>query len=208
MIVRTQMTAPAITIEASRHPDEARRLLARRRIRQLPVMRGARLVGIVTDRDLRAARAATATTVAALMTPAPLVIAPDAAVDEAARLLRAHKLGALPVVERKALVGILTVSDVLDAFVALSGVTATSYRLAISGGTPKAMESALRHAVTHAHGEVKWLHHAPRAKPARLDARIAAAHVDDVVAAVEAQDLDVLSVVASRGLRPAPRERR
>ena len=212
MIVRNQMSSTVITIDAGSHPDTARRLLARHRIRQLPVMRGRRLVGIVTDRDLHAARGATATSVAALMTPKPLVVAPDAAVDEAARLLRAHKIGALPVVERQKLVGILTVSDVLDAFVALSGVTEASYRLVITGAAPVAMERHLRHAVTRAHGELKWLHRSPRARPPRLDARIKATHIDEVVEAVEAQDLEVLSVVATvataRALRPGPRARR
>ncbi|MFN8641958.1 MAG: CBS domain-containing protein [Candidatus Binatia bacterium] len=213
MIVRNRMTSPVVTVAASAHPDEARRLLARHRIRQLPVVRGTRLAGIVTDRDLRAASAAGASSVATLMTPKPLVIAPDAAVDEAARLLRAHKIGALPVVERTALVGILTVSDVLDAFVDLSGVSETSYRLAIAGATPAALERALRQSVTRHRGELKWLHHVPRSRPPRLEARVRAPHVDEIVAAIEAQELDVLGVVATvagsgRALRPAPRGRR
>lgn len=212
MIVRNQMSSTVITVEAGSHPDEARRLLTRHRIRQLPVVRGARLVGIVTDRDLGAARAVKATAVTALMTPKPLTVTPDAAVDEAARLLRLHKIGALPVVERQKLVGILTVSDVLDAFVALSGVTEASYRLAVTGAAPGAMEHLVRQAVARGRGDVKWLHCSSRTRPPRLDTRIRAARIDDVVAAIEAQGLEVLGVVATvaaaRGVRPGPRGRR
>ena len=214
MIVRHRMSSSVITIDAGSHPDEARRLLTRHRIRQLPVLRGSRLAGIVTDRDLRTARAAAARTVSALMTPTPLVIGPDAAVDEAARVLRAHKIGALPVVERRSLIGILTVSDVLDAFVALSGVTEASYRLTITGGTPAVMERHLRHAVAQHRGELKWLHGTTRVRPPRLDARVRAAHIEDVVESIEAQDLEVTGVVATvaatrpRAVRPAPRGRR
>jgi acetoin utilization protein AcuB len=214
MIVRNRMTAAVITVQSGSPPDEARRLLQRHRIRQLPVLRGERLVGIVTDRDLRSARGATATSVAALMTPKPLVVAPDAAVDEAARVLRSHKIGALPVVDRQRLVGILTVSDVLDAFVAVSGVSEPSYRLAITGAPPAAMERHLRQAVARCHAELKWVHRTPRIRPPRLEARVRATHIEDVVAAIEAANLEVLGVVAtavarpSAAVRPAPRGRR
>lgn len=213
MIVRNRMTSRVVTVEASAPPDSARRLLARHRIRQLPVVRGTRLAGIITDRDLRAARAAEAGTVAKLMTSKPVVVAPDAAIDEAAILLRTHKIGALPVIDRGDLVGILTVSDVLDAFVELSGVRETSYRLTIVGAPPMEMEGALRQAVARHHAELRWLHHTPRSRPPRLDARVRAPHVEEVVAAIEAHGLDVLGVVATvagrgRGIRPAPRGRR
>jgi len=119
MLVRDRMTSKVVTIDANRPAADAEALLLRHRIRQLPVMRGGQLVGIITHRDLRRARAPRAT-VSAVMTAKPAAIAPDAAIDEAARLLRSYKVGGLPVMEGKALVGILTVADVLDAFIELS----------------------------------------------------------------------------------------
>lgn len=122
MLVRDRMTAKVVTIDADRPAADAEALLLRHRIRQLPVTRDGRLVGIVTHRDLRRTRAARAT-VASLMTAKPAAIAPDATIDEAARRLRSYKVGGLPVVEGKALVGILTVADVLDALIEIRSPT-------------------------------------------------------------------------------------
>jgi len=116
----------------------ARELMELHRINQLPVVVNGRLVGIITDRDVRdampgaiaAARdAATAhrrrtseeePTVEATMTTDVLTLAPGDSVVEAARLLRRERIGALPIVEGHRLVGILTRSDVLDAFIGLA----------------------------------------------------------------------------------------
>ena len=196
MLVRNRMSHPAITIEAGRPTSEATRLLARHRIRQLPVMRNGQLVGIITHRDLRGVRPG-ARSVAATMTAKPRTIAPDAAVDEAAKLLRAYRIGSLPVVDRKQLVGIITVADVLDAFVALSGVAEATYRLAVSGRGGPAMETRARRAVERARGEVKWLHRDARSRPQQLQMRVKVKRVDDLVAALEADGFDVLRVVAA-----------
>ena len=118
MLVRSHMSRRVITVEPQRSAAEVRGLLQRHRIRQLPVMRKGRLVGIVTDRDLRGVRDSKRS-VADVMTAKPFVVSPTASVDEAARLLRSYKIGALPVVDGG--VGrIITASDLLDAFVRLS----------------------------------------------------------------------------------------
>jgi len=116
----------------------ARELMELHRINQLPVAVNGRLVGIITDRDVRdampgaiaAARAAAAThrrrtseeepTVEATMTADVLTLAPGDSVVQAARVLRRERIGALPIVEGHRLVGILTRSDVLDAFIGLA----------------------------------------------------------------------------------------
>jgi CBS domain-containing protein len=126
--VRDLMRAPVATVAPETPAREAVRLLRARRIRHLPVVdQNGRLVGIVTDRDLRqavfhpAVQARLGSTgeavgdlpVRELMTGAVVTVAPWADLREAARLMHERKIGALPVVEDGRLVGILTETDVL-----------------------------------------------------------------------------------------------
>lgn len=196
MLVRDYMTGKVITIDADQPVRAASDLLARHRIRQVPTLRGGRLVGIVTQRDLRSAPA-TARTVSQVMTAKPFVIAPDAAIDEAAHLLRTYKIGALPVVEDHELVGIITISDVLDAFIALSGVAEPSYRLVVSAGNGRDPQVRVREVITEHGGEIRWMHRSQRRRPVRLDVRVKAKHIDDIVTALEAAGIEVQAVIAA-----------
>jgi acetoin utilization protein AcuB len=93
MVVRDYMSSQVITIDPQCTIADARRLLRKHRIRQLPVVHKDRLVGIITDRDLRSTSAATKT-VGEVMTAKPTVIRPMVPIDEAARVLRKLKVGA------------------------------------------------------------------------------------------------------------------
>jgi acetoin utilization protein AcuB len=106
----------------------ARRLMAKHRVNQLPVMDNDHLVGIVTDRDIRDAyptslmidrtkaidRFADTITVEEVMTHDVFVVRPDTPLAAAVGLLRRHRIGSLPVLKNKTLVGIITRSDILD----------------------------------------------------------------------------------------------
>jgi len=198
MLVLHRMSQKVITVDPDQTLDEARKLLQRHRIRQLPVLRKQRLVGIITDRDLRSAPA-TAETIADVMTAKPLVISRDASVDEAARLLRTRKFGALPVVDGGKLVGILTASDILDAFIDLSGVGEATYRIVLCGAKGKQAQDQVRRTVESKHGELKWMH--PDGHDAsKLHLRLKAPHIDEVVTTLEAAGFDVETVVASSRL--------
>jgi acetoin utilization protein AcuB len=199
MLVRNRMSSKVITVEPEQSLDNARALLHRHRIRQLPVVRKGRLVGIITDRDLRSA-GTNAETVAELMTSKPMIIGPNAAVDEAARLLTARKIGALPVVDGGKLVGILASSDILDAFVDLSGVGEATYRLVLSGAKGKQAERQVRDMVAQKRGELKWLHPDTR-HPDKLHLRLKSRRVDDIVTALEAAGFNVEVLVAPAGSR-------
>jgi acetoin utilization protein AcuB len=106
-------------------------LLRRRDIRSVPVLEDGRLIGIVTDRDVRQVapayplfreeeeirRYTENLTVTAAMTADPMTIAPDAPLVEAAKVLETYRISALPVVDGTKLVGMLTVTDLLRVFV-------------------------------------------------------------------------------------------
>jgi acetoin utilization protein AcuB len=118
-------------------------LLRTRKIRHLPVVDGhGRLVGIVTDRDLRqvvfdariqdalgdASLALRALTVREIMTWGVISVRADADLRAAVRLMRERKIGALPVVDDGLVVGILTESDVLAAIEKLLGARLATIR--------------------------------------------------------------------------------
>jgi acetoin utilization protein AcuB len=121
--VAERMTRTVLTIRRDATATTAWALMKVRRLRHLPVVddRG-RLVGIVSDRDLtqvpfaptRAGQAVPiGMPVERIMTAAVVSVRPDDDVGEAARLMWEHKIGALPVVEKGRLVGILSEIDLM-----------------------------------------------------------------------------------------------
>jgi acetoin utilization protein AcuB len=130
------MTRGPVTIREAATIGAAWKLMRARKIRHLPVLdaRG-RLVGIVTDRDLRQVifdpdihaqlgaipKALNILTVREIMTWGVISVRPDSDLREAARVMHTHKIGALPVVTDGRVVGILTESDVVKGFVDVLG---------------------------------------------------------------------------------------
>jgi acetoin utilization protein AcuB len=83
----------------------------------VPVLHNGKLVGIVTDSDLRSHMGFLDKTEARVaMSEALVTVSPTSPVQEVARILVERKIGALPVVEEGQLVGVLTTTDVLEAF--------------------------------------------------------------------------------------------
>jgi acetoin utilization protein AcuB len=131
MLVRDKMTRDVITITPDQSLRMAKERLRKHGVRRLPVVRDGKLVGIVTDRDVRRAWASPATslsthkllylldrvTVEEVMTPQPLTVTPETPLLEAARLLHDRRIGGLPVVEGGTVVGIITETDLLGAFI-------------------------------------------------------------------------------------------
>ena len=118
ILVREIMSRRLVTVTRDTPLSEARHLLAEHRIRRLPVMIGRRLVGIVSDRDLRSAGASHDwTPVAQIMTRRVVTVTAQTRVDEAARIILDGRFGGLPVVDGDELTGIVTETDLLRAFV-------------------------------------------------------------------------------------------
>jgi acetoin utilization protein AcuB len=132
-LVADIMTSNPVTVTPRNAIRTAINLMREGGYRRLPVVDRGRLVGIITDRDLR--RAANSPfvvreqwydnfildhiEVGSCMTPNPLTIEPSTLIAEAARMMRNHKIGGLPVVEEGQLVGIVTETDLLDFLISL-----------------------------------------------------------------------------------------
>ena len=135
MRVDQWMNRDLVTVEPHDSFRTAMHLIRQKGIRHLPVVEDKRLVGIVTDRDLRQAGPSGATslsihelhyvleklTVREIMTKHVVTIRPDQTVEDAALLLLGHRIGGLPVVRDGELVGIITETDILQAFLQLRG---------------------------------------------------------------------------------------
>jgi len=130
MTVREYMTPNPVTVSPQTPVSEAAERMKQGQFRRLPVMQGDELVGIVTDRDLKEAMPSDATalsiweigyliarlTVGEIMTKQPLTVADTLPLQAAAKILLEAKVGGLPVMHGGKLVGVITVTDVLRAF--------------------------------------------------------------------------------------------
>jgi len=140
MIVANRMSPNPHTIGPDASVAEALALMQEHGIRHLPVLDGDRLVGLVTDIDLRTAYFASLLeelAVKDVMTHDPLTIDSQETVYQAARLIHHHRLTGLPVLHDGKLKGIITLADILRVFVALLGLLDESSRLdvALRAGT-------------------------------------------------------------------------
>jgi acetoin utilization protein AcuB len=114
------MTVSPHTINAELTLDKAEVMMREHRIRHLPVLKGGKLVGVVTDRDLRMVESfkdvdPTKVKIEEAFTPEPYTVSPSAPVDEVAREMARHKYGCALVVDNNKLVGIFTWIDALIA---------------------------------------------------------------------------------------------
>ncbi len=135
MNVSDIMTEKPATARLETTLREALEMMTANSFHHLPVLgTNGHLIGILSDRDCRTAlnsphilreswqdeELATHLPVRAMMTAAPIVIAPEADAEEAARLMLSNQISCLPVMRDETLVGIVTRSDILLAFMNLS----------------------------------------------------------------------------------------
>jgi acetoin utilization protein AcuB len=134
------MTRTVLTVKPLDPITRARQIMVESRVNQLPVMKNKRIVGIVTDRDLRdafpsaflsawtSARPARKeqtldpkdVTVEMVMTADVVTLGPEETLSTAADTMRRERIGAIPIVAGENLLGIITRADILRAFVSLA----------------------------------------------------------------------------------------
>jgi acetoin utilization protein AcuB len=141
LLIKDSMTREVVALTPQSTAGEALALCRERRIRHLPVLEDGRLVGIVSDRDLRSAIPALGDPARAealgrilvreVMAREVATARPDDPIEEAANAMRERKIGCLPVVEDEVLVGIVSSSDVMEALVYLMGAHEPGNRLEV-----------------------------------------------------------------------------
>ncbi len=137
MLIKDWMTKDPVIISEDTSMIKAIHIMKERRFRRLPVVTSGRLVGMVTDRDLKEAAPSKATTldvhelyyllaelqVKEIMSHSPISVSQDDTVEHAAQIMLDHTISGLPVVDaHDQVVGIITQSDVFRAFMHITGV--------------------------------------------------------------------------------------
>ena len=152
MFVEKWMTPNPLTVQPEATVSFVAMEMARRKFRHFPVAEvtatGKKLVGIVSKYDIARAFPANlnpfslevfedsvATPVSTVMTRNVVTTTPNHGIEEAARLLRINRIGALPVLRDSRLVGILTESDIFDAFINVTAAKSGGMRVLVESDT-------------------------------------------------------------------------
>ncbi|MGH7286667.1 MAG: CBS domain-containing protein [Myxococcota bacterium] len=125
--VRDIMETKLVTISANERLSMVEDIMTLGRVRHMPVVQGGQLVGVVSERDLLRASLSVLSEhrdaerraflhvveISRVMSAPPIVIGPDASIEQAALLMADKKIGCLPVVAGDQLIGMVTETDVL-----------------------------------------------------------------------------------------------
>lgn len=145
MYVKSRMTKNPITIAANATISDAVALMKEKNLKRVPVVEGEKIVGVLTQSDIQKVSPTKATslsifeinyllsklTVKDAMTKNPVTIDVDSLLEEAAVIMREQRIGTLPVTEKGKLVGIITESDIFDAFIDLMGFKDVGSRITV-----------------------------------------------------------------------------
>jgi acetoin utilization protein AcuB len=143
MLVKERMSQPVISVATDLPIMEALDLMRREQIRRTPVMKNGKMVGIVSEKDLLNASPSDATSlsvweisyllsrvpVSDVMTKEVLTLDEETPIEQAARIMVDNKLGGLPVMRGKTVVGLITETDLFKCFLELMGARETGVRV-------------------------------------------------------------------------------
>ncbi|MGD8988490.1 MAG: CBS and ACT domain-containing protein [Syntrophobacterales bacterium] len=158
MLVARRMSRNPVAISPSASIMDAIELMKRHSIRHLAVVdREERLVGWVSDTDLRGVLIASMIeelTIGDVMISDPITVSSSDVLEQAAFLITQHKIGGMPVLEDGKLVGVITVVDILEAFIDIMGVLASSSRLDVQLGDSRDAFQEVSRIIREYNGEI------------------------------------------------------
>lgn len=137
MLVKNWMSKQVFTVDVDDSMSQALSIIKEHKVRMLPVVKKGKLVGVISDTDLKRASASDATSldvhemlyllskvkIKDIMTKDPITVPPDYTVEETAEILLKSKISGTPVVDKGGeIVGIITRDDLFKVLIALSGL--------------------------------------------------------------------------------------
>lgn len=195
MFVKSRMTPNPITVTPDVSISEAFRIMKEHAFRRLLVTQGGKLVGIVTEKELQQVSPSKATTLSVFelnyllekttikdaMSRDPITVQDDDLIEKAALLMRSNKVGALPVMHGDRVVGIITESDIFDAFIDIMGFRNAGVRLDIQMADQAGNIADVTRRISDAGGNIT---HMTLFGDGELVLRISEEHADAVVASL------------------------
>lgn len=145
MYVQQFMTTQVISVRPDESILNAMNIMKTKSINRLPVMSNGKLVGLVTDGDLRAASPSPITSLSKfemnellskvsikdVAVKKVITCTPETLIEDAALIMRENKIGALPVMEGDKMVGIITQNNLMDAFLDIMGARSPGKRIVV-----------------------------------------------------------------------------
>lgn len=201
MLVRDWMTREPLVVSPNTSIEEAVKTMRENRVRHLPVVRGAdTLAGLVTQTDLLQASPSPATSLSVweinfllakmqvrdAMTTEVVVVEEECPLEQAALVMAEHKIGCLPVVRGRRLVGIITETDLFNIFTEQLGARQTGVRLTLLVEDAKGVLARLTGRIADAGGNIIRLTTMPAQEPAHqiVTVKVRDVALDDLVASL------------------------
>ncbi len=187
-----------VTIGRDALLQDAGTLMKKHGIRHLPVMEDGQMVGFITESDIRQYAYPSLEReiyVHEVMARNIITININATIEKAARLIHDYKIGGLPVLDKKKLVGIITATDLLSALISVMGLLKASTRIDVLVGKKGGVEDVTR--IIKEHGgeiiSVSTEQHSSRKK--LYGFRLEKCDFDEVIEALEEHGHKVVAVV-------------
>lgn len=206
MYVKNSMTTNPYVLSPESTIVEAMELMRTKGVKRLPVVKNNLLVGIISHSQLLEVSPSPATSLSvfeinyllaktkidSIMTKKVITVSPDMLLEEAALLMREFKIGGLPVVSENKLVGIITETDLFDAFIEIMGFRDKGSRIALDIGVDHPGVLAEVTGII-AGFQINITHLA--AFRSELIVRVNTTNISDILKAIEAKGYKVVSVL-------------
>jgi acetoin utilization protein AcuB len=217
MLVRDWMTREPLIVTPQTSVEEAIRIMRKERVRHLPVVKkdGDTLVGLVTQTDLLQASPSPATSLSVweinfllakmqvrdAMTEQVIVVEEECPLEEAALVMAEHKIGCLPVVHGRRLVGIITETDLFNLFTEQLGARSTGVRLTLRIRDTKGELSRLTGRIAELGGNIIRLTTLPgqESREALVTVKVTDVAQDALVEGLSGIVLEILDAREGRG---------